>query len=243
MYHKDNCGRHVFFTNKITIFVGLRKENIRMNKPKPYKTYYDDDDIKEVSCFNDLDPAAYYTYSDYLHWTFEDRVELLKGKLFKMSPAPSRRHQDISKNLFLLVGNFLKHQPCKVYSAPFDVRLPAKRKSRDDKFIYNVLQPDLLVVCDSSKLDERGCIGAPDIVIEILSPGNNSKELRYKYEIYETAGVKEYWILWPESKSLIRYLLGGDGKFKPTKVLTLGEQFETDILPGLVIDMDSIFED
>lgn len=213
-----------------------------MGKLRPYKEY-SEDDVKEVNCFSDLDPAAYYSYSDYLRWTFEDRVELIKGKLFKMSPAPGRAHQDISKNLFLLLGNFLRRKPCKVYSAPFDVRLPTKQKSTDDKLIYNVLQPDIIVVCDARKLDDRGCLGAPDIVIEILSPGNNSRELRYKYDVYEIAGVKEYWIIWPESKSLLRYILGLDGRYVPTKMLTLGEQFETIILPGLLVEIDSIFEE
>ncbi|WP_028298081.1 Uma2 family endonuclease [Olivibacter sitiensis] len=214
-----------------------------MGALRPYKEYGKDDAQEEVNCFNDLDPAAYYSYSDYLRWTFEDRVELIKGKLFKMSPAPSRIHQDISKNLFLLLGNFLRHKPCKVYSAPFDVRLPTKQKSTDDKLIYNVLQPDIIVVCDSEKLDDRGCLGAPDIVVEILSPGNNSRELRYKYDVYEMAGVKEYWIVWPESKSLMRYILGLDGRYVPTKMLTLGERFDTAVLPGLVIDIDAVFEE
>lgn len=213
-----------------------------MTKKHIYKPY-DADDIKEVSRFSDLDPAAYYSYSNYLKWKFEDRVELIKGKLFKMSPAPSRKHQEVSKNLFLQLGNFLLNKPCKLYAAPFDVRIPTKDQPKEDKVIHNVLQPDLLVVCDLSKLDDKGCIGAPDIVIEILSPGNNTTELRHKYDIYESGGVKEYWIVWPESQSLTRYAMAGDGTFEPTKVLTLGDRFETTILPGLVIEVDRIFEE
>ena len=129
----------------------------------------------------DLDINKIYTYADYYKWKFEERVELIKGKIFEMSPAPNRLHQEIAGKLYLRLGTFLYNNPCKVYIAPFDVRLP--RKSKNDKDITTVLQPDLCVICDPSKLDVRGCIGAPDIVVEVLSPSNNKKELKNKYEV------------------------------------------------------------
>src|ERR1700749_3483027 len=113
-----------------------------------------------------LDLNSSYTYADYLKWTFIERVELIKGKLFKMNPAPNRMHQGLSGHLFNALYNYLKGSKCKAYSAPFDVRLPGK--SKDDNYIITVLQPDICVICDNSKLDLKGCAGAPDIVVEIL---------------------------------------------------------------------------
>jgi len=124
-----------------------------------------------------------YTYADYLRWTIEERLELIKGKIFKMSPTPSSAHQRVSQWLNKELLIFLDGKTCEVFTAPFDVRLP--KKSKRDEDIVTVVQPDLCVVCDPSKIDKRGCIGAPDIVVEVLSPSNNRKELKNKYEVYE----------------------------------------------------------
>src|SRR4051812_44591789 len=132
--------------------------------------------------FADLDINKVYCYADYLKWNFEERVELIKGKLYRMSPAPGSYHQTISIDISSQLWNFLKGKKCRVYAAPFDVRLP--KNSIDDKEIFTVVQPDISVVCDLTKIDGKGCIGAPDIVVEILSPSNNEKELNNKYEIY-----------------------------------------------------------
>src|ERR1700761_3418608 len=118
----------------------------------------------------DLDINKVYSYADYLKWNFKERVELIKGKLFKMSPAPNRMHQKLSVHITGHLWNYLRGNTCNLYSAPFDVRLP--RKSANDTDIITVLQPDICVICDESKLDDKGCLGAPDIVVEILSPGN-----------------------------------------------------------------------
>lgn len=190
---------------------------------------------------SDLDFDKTYTYADYLQWTFDDRLEILKGKLFKMTPAPNRFHQDISGIIFREIANCLKKQPCKVYAAPFDVRL--SRKNAADESVTTVFQPDICVICDLTKLDDRGCVGAPDIVVEILSPGNNKKELRNKYEIYEEAGVLEYWIFWPESQTFLKYTLDETGKYIPSKVLTLGDEVTTPILPGFILDLEEVFEE
>ena len=188
----------------------------------------------------DLDISKDYTYADYLKWTFEERLELIKGKLFKMSPAPNRVHQKLSGEIFRELSNYLKGKPCEAYSAPFDVRLP--RKSKEDKDIITVVQPDICVICDRSKLDDRGCVGAPDIMVEILSPGNNKKELQNKYEIYEESGVKEYWIVTPAEKTFLKYVLTAEGAFQASRLLTAGDEVTTPILPGFVLDLTELFE-
>lgn len=189
--------------------------------------------------FSDLDLNKTYTYADYLMWQFEERLELIKGHIFKMSPAPRRIHQKASAIVFNKLFNFLDGKQCDVYSAPFDVRLP--RKSKDDKEIITVLQPDICVICDLNKLDDRGCIGAPDIVVEILSPGNNRKELQNKYEVYEESGVKEYWIIHPDEKTFMKYTLSDGGLYQPSRLLTFGDIVVTPVLPGFEMKLDDVF--
>ncbi|MGZ3753807.1 MAG: Uma2 family endonuclease [Mucilaginibacter sp.] len=190
--------------------------------------------------FSDLDLSKTYSYADYLQWTFEDRLELIKGKIFKMTPAPNLYHQDISAILSGELYSYLKGKSCKVYTAPFDVRFPQKTDGQSDKKIFTVLQPDICVICDLSKLDNRGCVGAPDIVVEILSPGNNQKELRNKYEIYETHGVKEYWIVSPQDETFLKYTLI-EGHYLPSKMMTIGDVITSDILPGFELNLEMVF--
>jgi len=187
-----------------------------------------------------LDLNKVYTYADYYKWKFDERVELIKGYIFKMSPGPNRLHQEISGGISYQLQKFLEHSPCKIYMAPFDVRFP--RKSKADKDIITVLQPDICVVCDRSKLDDRGCIGAPDIVVEVLSPSNNKKELKNKYEIYEEAGVKEYWIVWPYEQTMIVYTLT-DGKFVSSPVISGGDILTSSVLPGFSLNISELFRD
>lgn len=189
--------------------------------------------------FSDLDFSKTYSYADYLQWTFEERLELIKGKVFKMTPAPNLYHQDISAIVFTEIFNYLKGKPCKTYAAPFDVRLPRKSEHSDEK-IYTVVQPDICVICDLTKLDKQGCIGSPNIVIEILSPGNNQKELRSKYEVYEEAQVEEYWIISPQDESFLQYTLSGD-KYVPSRLMTIGDTVTTPILPGFELDLKTVF--
>lgn len=205
-----------------------------------HKTYPDLTDEKIYS-FNDIDESMTYSYAHYLNWLFDERVELIKGKIFKMNPAPSRVHQEIFGAIFLPIGNFLKNKPCKVYGAPFDVRFP--KNSIADKDVFTVLQPDICVVCDLTKLDDKGCIGAPDIVIEILSPGNNKKELLHKYKVYQEFGVKEYWVVSQSDQSILIYTLDAFGKFQPSKIFTLSEEITSSVLPGFVLKLDDVFEE
>ena len=189
--------------------------------------------------FADLDLDKTYTYADYFKWKFEERVELIKGKVFKMSPAPNRFHQKLAGHIYLRMGVFLEGKPCEVYTAPFDVRIP--RKSKDDKDIITVLQPDVCVICDPSKLDFRGCIGAPELVVEVLSPGNNAKELKKKYEVYEEAGVKEYWVVSPQDQWLRIYTLT-KGKFVESPYLLAGDTATSSVLTAFSLNVAELFK-
>ena len=189
---------------------------------------------------SDLDINKTYTYADYVQWTFEERLELIKGRIFKMSPAPNSIHQIISASLFNALYNHLKGNQYRVFYAPFDVRLTTR--SIDDKDIITVVQPDICVICDRKKYDDKGGIGSPDIVVEILSPGNNKKELQNKYEVYEESGILEYWIIHPLLNTFLKYTLT-NGQFQASKLLTIGDYVTTPILPGFVLSLDDLFED
>lgn len=180
-----------------------------------------------------------YSYADYLSWNIPEMVEVIKGKVFKMSAAPKRIHQKLSGKLFIKIGVFLEGKNCEVYDAPFDVRLGSDYSKNEN--IYTVVQPDICVVCDPSKLDEAGCLGAPDLIVEILSPSNSKKELQNKYEVYEESGVKEYWVISPEAETVLVYTLL-NGKYKASKLLTRGDEIRTPILQGLIIDLEELFE-
>jgi Uma2 family endonuclease len=193
-----------------------------------------------MNSIDDLDFSKTYTYADYLLWRFEERVELIRGKIFKMSPAPSRMHQKVSGNLYRAISNFLWGKACEVYSAPFDVRLV--RKSEDDADVKTVVQPDVFVVCDLFKLDDNGCNGAPDLVIEILSPGNNEKELKLKFDLYEEFGVKEYWVVYPVEQNLIKYIQNNEGKFiSEGRAFIPGDKITTHVLPGFELSLNDVF--
>lgn len=186
----------------------------------------------------DFNYSGDYTYADYLRWTIEERVELIRGKIFRMSPAPSSNHQTILNNINGPLWSFLRSHPCQLFIAPFDVRFP--RKGKQDKDIITVLQPDVCVVCDPDKIDERGCIGAPDLIVEILSPGNSKKEMRLKYEVYEESGVREYWIVDGERKVCHIFLLE-NGLFTPHRPLVEGDVIKSQVLTGFEIVVDDVF--
>jgi Uma2 family endonuclease len=133
----------------------------------------------------------------------------------------------------------LKSHPCKVYVAPFDVRLPSG--SNRDEDIYTVVQPDICVVCDPSKLDDAGCVGAPDLVVEILSPGNNKKELKYKYEVYLESGVREYWVVHPEEQTLSVFTLKGE-EYIPSRYFVAGDLISSGVVEGFELDVEDLFK-
>lgn len=193
--------------------------------------------IMEITNINQLDPLyGVYSYADYLLWKFKERVELFRGKLFKMS-APSALHQEVSMRLAGELYQFFKGKDCKVFHAPFDVRL--FKESQEDKDIYTVEQPDICVVCDAEKIDKRGCYGAPDLVIEILSSGNSKKEMKYKYALYEEAKVPEYWIIDPDHQNVLVYVLK-DGKYQNPMNIIEGV-IPSEKFPTLELSTDDIF--
>lgn len=188
----------------------------------------------------DLDLNGFYTYADYLKWAFDETVEIIKGKVFRMSPAPNLRYQRVSLNLTLEFGNFFKKTPCHLFAAPFDERLAPSKKSKSDK-IYTVVQPDLCVICDDEKLDEQGCIGAPDLIIEILSPGNTQKEMKDKFEVYQENGVREYWLVEPNDKAVFVYVLNDMGKYIGLQPFTEDDFIRSTIFPELSISLKEVF--
>lgn len=181
-----------------------------------------------------------YTYADYLTWQFDDMVEIIKGKLFKMSPAPTRIHQTISMNFARTLGNFFYKQPCQVFHAPFDVRLFAKKDNANEQ-IQTVVQPDLCVICDLTKLDEKGCVGAPDLVVEILSPSTRKKDLQDKFELYQETGVREYWIIHIEETIVEVFYLDEHGIYRLHKMFTNEDEASSYIFPELKVPIEEIF--
>jgi Uma2 family endonuclease len=193
-----------------------------------------------ITDINQLDFSRQYSYADYLTWQFKDRVELIKGWIHKMSPAPLSAHQRIAADLFSEIGPFFKKAVCKAIFSPFDVRLLDKKKSTADKDIYTVVQPDICVICDPAKIDRRGCIGAPDWVIEILSPGNSKTEMSDKFNLYQENGVREYWIVQPEHESILVFALE-DETFRLVKMYAGDDKVPSVVFPELVIDLADIF--
>ena len=174
-----------------------------------------------------------FTYRDYRQWPEDERWELIEGEAYAMSPAPTRTHQTILGEVFRQIANFLEGKPCQVFVAPFDVRLPEQNEADDE--IINVVQPDIVVVCDASKLDEKGCRGAPDWVIEVLSPSTASKDHVRKKSLYERHGVHEYWLVHPTDHILTRYRLEGKA-FGPALIEETEGCTIVGVLPGLSID-------
>ncbi|GHV88469.1 hypothetical protein AGMMS50267_08290 [Spirochaetia bacterium] len=181
-----------------------------------------------------LDYNEYYTYADFLEWDESIRAEIIDGDIYMMA-TPLTEHQRILGELFLIIGNFLKGKPCRAFPAPFGVRLFPKDDLSDD----TVVEPDIVVVCDSSKLDHRGCNGAPDLVIEILSPSNRSHDQLVKFQKYLAAGVREYWIVDPEDQLVHVHILDA-GRYVTT-VYGPKDDIPVSILPGCVIKLREVF--
>lgn len=179
------------------------------------------------------------TYRQYLQWPEGSRVELIDGEIYNMTPAPSRLHQRVLGLLFQQFGTFLKGKTCEVYPAPFDVRLP--KPGMPDEETDTVVQPDITVVCDVSKLDDQGCRGAPDLVVEIISPGSLKLDMTTKKSLYESAGVREYWVVYPAEKIVTVYSLSANGKYDSLESFSVGETITVGIMGELVIDVAEIF--
>ena len=196
---------------------------------------------KIITDINDLDLNGSYTYSNYLLWQFSERLELIKGKIFKMTPAPSSNHQRVSMRLTRELDRYFSNLLCEIFVAPFDVRLIRNQPNSIDNIIFTVVQPDLCVICDNTKIDEKGCIGAPNLIVEILSKGNSKKDLSIKFDLYEENGVQEYWIVNPDDKSILIYVLK-DGKYIGSRPFILETEIQSPTFPELKFAVDKIFE-
>ncbi len=201
-------------------------------------TIYDEEQHDYVKV-EEPDHSLTYTYADYMAWQFKERLELFRGKIFKMG-APNMNHQVVGGNLYTGFFNYLKGKTCRVFIAAFDVRLPVKNRKKDNE-ITTVVQPDVCIFCNPALLDDRGACGAPDLAIETLSPSNRKDELRMKYEVYEEAGVKEYWIADPAKKAVLVFLQQPDGKFAVPEIHTGNDKLAAQCVPGLTFNINEIF--
>lgn len=174
-----------------------------------------------------------YTYADYAGWDTAERYELIDGVPYMMSPAPSTEHQRIGRQLLLQLGTYLTGKSCEVFNAPFDVRLNAD--TEDD----TVVQPDLAVICDPKKIDASGCKGAPDMVVEIVSPSSVKHDQFIKQEIYRLAGVREYWIVFPEFRNVQVYLLK-DGEYM-SKTYADKDSIPVHVLEDCTVNLADVF--
>jgi len=182
-----------------------------------------------------------FNYGDYSLWPESERWELIDGVAFDMSPAPSRHHQFILTEIVGQIYNLLSEDPCEVYCAPFDVRFPDYFEQKESE-VSTVVQPDLVVVCDNAKLDDKGCVGAPDLVVEILSPSTMSKDLHQKFSLYEKHGVQEYWVISPGDKVLFRYKLSAEGKYLEPEIYGESDVLNSDIIDGFKIELKRVFK-
>jgi len=170
------------------------------------------------------------------------RRELYDGFIKLMTPAPSRSHQRISIKLTRIIDVFLDGKKCEVYAAPTDVRFPKNKNAESDKQIYTVLQPDIFVICDLSKMDERGCLGVPDFIIEIVSPKNSQRDVKDKFDIYQQHGVREYWIIHPNDKTVNVFVLDENGKFQFKGIFAGDDKIPVNIFNGdLLVDLTEVF--
>ncbi len=181
-----------------------------------------------------------YTYADYKKWEDGERWELIYGEAYNMSPAPTRTHQIISGNLFFLIKGYLEDKKCQVYAAPLDV-IFVDRANKYEEDIETVVQPDIVVICDENKLDDAGCKGSPDIVIEILSLSTYKRDKFEKFYLYEKYGVKEYWIVYPGEKIVEIYKLT-DGRYGEPDVYGIGDNITVGLFPDLNIDCNDVFK-
>ncbi|MCF8232101.1 MAG: Uma2 family endonuclease [Bacteroidales bacterium] len=190
----------------------------------------------------DLDINKRYTYADYLNWMDEKRRELINGFIKLMTPSPSRKHQEISFHLSGILRSYLVQKNCKGFTAPSDVRLPEGNKSHYNKDIYTVVQPDIYVVCDLSKLDDKGCLGAPDFIIEIVSPDQVQRDVKEKFELYERHGVKEYWIVNPNDENVNVFVLDNKGKYQFQGIFAGDDKIPVHIFDGdMAVDLTEVF--
>lgn len=199
--------------------------------------------MNKITELSQLDLQGTYSYADYLTWQFQERVELIKGKIYAMAPAPNVQHQSIARELGGQLYTFFHKKPCKLFFAPFDVRLYNRKKSiLKNQEIYTVVQPDLCVICDTNKLDTQGCNGAPDWVIEILAKGNSKRETQDKFALYQESGVLEYWLIYPYEQSVHQFVLNEQTeKYELLAMFSSEDKASPLLFPDLMIDLAEVF--
>jgi Uma2 family endonuclease len=204
---------------------------------KQYKDLEDQDinEIKEPT----IDFNKVYTYGDYLKLEIDEMVEIIRGKIFRMSPAPRIKHQGINGNLHGIIHTYLKGKKCRVFHAPTDIVLPIANKKRTKS--TTVVQPDICVICDPKIIEEAAVFGVPDFVIEIVAGKDVKRDTQYKYSVYEEAGVGEYWIVFGEMRFVEVYILE-NGKYQRLNAFSEDDIIPVKTLPGLSISIDDIFE-
>lgn len=184
---------------------------------------------------------ALFSYRDNQTWNKDERWEIIRGEASLMTPAPPRRHQEISVELARQFSNFLLGKTCRVYTVPFDVRLDDELKKDED--IHTVVQPDISIVCDPARLDEKGCLGSPDLIVEILSPATSRRDWKDKFSLYEEFGVREYWIVDPAPQTVVVFSLGADGRYARPIVYTEEDRISVILLEGLVIELETVLKE
>ena len=183
-------------------------------------------------------PKGHYTFADCLIWGENERIEIINGEAVMMAP-PSRTHQEVSGELFRQLANFLEGKKCKVYPAPFAVRLFEKDGDTPED-VDTMVEPDISVVCDHDKLDKHGCKGAPDLVVEVLSPSTQRHDRLVKLDLYQRAGVREYWIVDPDSSTVQVFMLK-DGYLHPHEVYSEKDIAKVNVLDGCFIELSKVF--
>lgn len=184
---------------------------------------------------------AQYTFADCLTWDENELIEIIDGKAFMMA-TPSRIHQKISGELFRQLANYLEGKKCEVYAAPFSVRLFEQNGDRPDD-VDTVVEPDISVVCDRNKLDIHGCKGAPDLIVEILSPSSLRHDRLVKLNLYQRAGVREYWIVDPENRSVTVFLPDSIGSFRLHEDYGREDVAKVNVLDGCFIELNKVFSE
>ena len=195
---------------------------------------------KDHSRVEEPDYGAYYTAKDYVKWTFDGLYELINGKVWKMAPAPGAKHQRASFELTAEFSKVFRRQKCEVFVAPFDVFLT--KTGEDELATDTVVEPDLCIICDPSKITERGCMGAPDLVVEILSPSTAKKDLNDKYKLYEQYGIPEYWVVFPREQSIEIFTLQNK-KYERWILASKGDVIQSQLFDHLRFNIDDIFPD
>ncbi len=196
--------------------------------------------MEAITDISQLDLSKSYTYADYLSWKFTDLVELVRGHVVRKMSGPVTAHQRCSMNFSRLIDSFLVGKTCQVFAAPFDVRLWRSTGNGDDQ-IRTVVQPDLCVICDPAKIDRRGCLGAPDWIIEIISPRTAVYDTKTKFELYAENGVAEYWIVFPGEQSITTFVLH-NGEYQPTGVYDEVGPIRSHTLPELQLEWANVFQ-